>query len=269
MTAAVGLAVAAPAAAVHGTEVNCNNNPNALQPAITAASPGDTLRVRGTCTGNFTIDKDLTLIGIRHAVLDGTQTGTTVTVTSGARVRLTNLTITNGRAIDGGGILNQFSTVTLDHSVVRNNVATDEGGGIFNAGGTVTLDHSTVSNNTAGSLGGGIENFAGMVTLTHSTVCGNHATDGGGIESDTLGTLKLSDSTVEHNTATGQGGGIFNFGTVTLIRSTVEDNTAGDGPGSGGGIYNAGGTVTLIHSRVRHNHPDNCAPPGSVTGCPG
>ena len=40
-----------------------------LQTAINAAAPGSTLLVDGTCTGNFSIQKDLTLSG--PATLDG------------------------------------------------------------------------------------------------------------------------------------------------------------------------------------------------------
>jgi hypothetical protein len=29
------------------------------------------------------------------------------------------------------------------------------------------------------------------------------------------------------------------------------------------------GTMTQVHSTVRNNTPDNCAPPGSVPGCIG
>ncbi len=55
----------------------------------------------------------------------------------------------------------------------------------------------------------------------------------------------------------GSGGGIYNyFGTVTLTNSTVSGNTAnvinGSG-GGGGGIYNTSGTVTLTNSTVSGN----------------
>ncbi|MET8277188.1 hypothetical protein ABZV54_44660, partial [Streptomyces sp. NPDC005096] len=65
------------------------------------------------------------------------------------------------------------------------------------------------------------------------------------------------------------GGGIWSGGTLAVTRSAVLRNTATAGPGSGGGIYKAGGTVTLDQSVVRDNTPDNCAPPGSVPGCTG
>jgi hypothetical protein len=54
-------------------------------------------------------------------------------------------------------------------------------------------------------------------------------------------------------------------GPVTLNHSQVTGNTAAHG----GGIFNFGGTVTLAKTSVTGNNPDNCEPPGSITGCVG
>ncbi|WUD77488.1 hypothetical protein OG937_40155 [Streptomyces sp. NBC_00510] len=53
---------------------------------------------------------------------------------------------------------------------------------------------------------------------------------------------------------------------MTLIGSTVADNTAGT---DGGGIYHKDGTVTLTGSTVRNNRPNNCGGPVPVPGCTG
>lgn len=74
---------------------------------------------------------------------------------------------------------------------------------------------------------------------------------------------------MDHNHAAGgnaQGGGIFNAGWVNLIRSLVNLN---DATAAGGGIFKDSGTVTLTNSIVKDNSPDNCSPPGSVSGCTG
>ncbi|MEU1112635.1 hypothetical protein [Streptomyces sp. NPDC005866] len=276
--------------------MSCNANPNALQPAITAAAPGDTLLVRGTCTGPFTIGKDLSLRGVGGTVLDGNQAGSTVTVGSGAQVHLDDLILTHGSAVSSGGGVNNEGALTLSRSTVRDNTASSgPGGGIQNQG-TLTVIGSTVRDNYSLGAGGGINNngrltvrdssvfgnsgdngggifnyLAGQtVTVIHSAVHGNTArvSDGGGIGNN-LGEVTVSDSAVYGNTAP-SGGGIWNGGgTLTVTRSTVLRNAATGGPGSGGGIYKAGGTVTLNQSVVRHNTPENCAPPGSVLGCTG
>jgi hypothetical protein len=157
---------------------------HALTAAIAAAMPGDLLAVIGTCTGTYTLDKNLTLTGISLnkfpvPTLDGNQLGTTLVVRNVA-VTLSNLTITGGAAMDtapdGGGIFNNFGTVRLDNSTVSGNTAvgtTADGGGIFNNFGTARLDNSTVSGNAAGESGGGIFNNSGTVTLVESIVSGN------------------------------------------------------------------------------------------------
>ncbi|MFF7126127.1 hypothetical protein [Streptomyces sp. NPDC008240] len=291
MAGAAGLTGAAPATAAQNTTVNCNADPGALQPAINAASPGSTLQVRGTCVGNFTIDKNLTLTGVQGAVLDGNHTGSVVTVTNGAQARLVAFTITDGHNFNGGGVLNiNGGTTTLDRTTVTGNSSVFTGGGIFNDGtskltltnstvqhntavstggidnrGTARLTRSTVRDNTSSSDSGGIYN-GGSLTLNLSTVSGNTATSpgGGGIFND--GTLTMTRSTVRGNTAD-FGGGIYNRNAATLTLSSVVGNTANGGPGSGGGIFNSGGTVTLDRTLVRNNTPDNCSPENTIPGC--
>lgn len=322
MAGTAGLAGATPAAASLINLVDCNANHQALQPAINAAAAGEILLVTGTCTGPFTISNNLGINGIGQAVLDGNQAGRTVTIGSGAQVRLDHLTITNG----SGGINNQ-GTLTVDDSTVSGNTTSNApGGGINNAvNATLVVNGSTLRDNFSAGAGGGINNN-GVITVRDSFLFGNSAdncggianvglvgitaavihssvhrniarlSDGGGICDSQNSTLTLSDSvvdgntaafgagiyddqgtssvigsTVVHNTASDQGGGIYtvNGGTMTVTRSAVEGNTANGGPGSGGGIFKAGGSVTLFVSLVRDNNPDNCDPLGSVPGCIG
>ncbi|MBE7494575.1 MAG: hypothetical protein HS117_06495 [Verrucomicrobiaceae bacterium] len=87
------------------------------------------------------------------------------------------------RATWGGGIAN-LGTLTLTHSTLSGNAATNGGGGIANAG-TLTLTHSTLSGNAA-SIGGGIYNEDANVTLGNSIVAGNTAPNGGDIYNNRL-----------------------------------------------------------------------------------
>ncbi|MFD7320187.1 hypothetical protein ACFV9D_03710 [Streptomyces sp. NPDC059875] len=278
----VGVVGASPATAGQTVTVDCGGNPAALRTAVAGAASGDTLRVRGTCTGPFVIDRNLTLTGLGNAVLDGNFAGSTVVVNGTAQVRLDSLTVINGTGtvvngqVFGGGILNNGggSTVTVANSTVRNNAA-QFGGGIAHlavGGGSVRVERSTVRDNTAGASGGAV--FIGRestLTVSSSVLRDNNAAFGGAILTDANGRVTLSSTTVRDNSATQSGGGISTLSgsTLTLIRSRVEGNSAGGGPGSGGGIVNAGGTVTLTRSDVVNNRPDNCAPPGSVAGCIG
>src|SRR5215475_8441292 len=81
------------ASAAAATAVDCSTT--YLQTAIDNALPGASLSVMGTCLGNYTIDKSLTLSGRGAAVLDGQHDGTTLTIASGASVQVAYLTITN------------------------------------------------------------------------------------------------------------------------------------------------------------------------------
>jgi hypothetical protein len=183
----------------------------------------------------------------------------------------TSVALTNGRADgdrDGGGILNH-SAVTLTNSSLSNNTATRNGGGLANAdtpSGTApaaTFTDSPVSNNTAGLRGGGIYNGTrGTLTTTGTSgspliITGNTVTG-----STLLGLLGSG----------GRGGGIAAVGSTatTLTQTAVTVNHAAGalllGPGTAGGVYREGGTMTTTSSPITANTPNNCV--GSVPAVP-
>ena len=256
--------VATAGASPTGLTVHCPADN--LQTAINAAAPGSTLLVDGTCTGNFSIEKDLTLSG--PAILDGGGTGVTLGVGPGTVV-LNDLVIQNGVGIDGlgGGVWNG-GQLTLNRSTVTNNTAYNVGG-VFNSG-QLTLNRSTVSHNTAtDGDGGGLFNCGasfhefglctgapGSLTLNHSVVSNNVVSgDGGGILNDGEAVMTLNSSIVSGNTAGHDGGGIENNGTATLNESAVSNNssTGGSGGWSGGGGLSTTGPTTLNYSIVGAN----------------
>lgn len=226
------------------TTVDCEKGGD-LQAAIDAASAGATLKVKGTCTGTFVIDKDLTLEGKGKgaATFDGNGAGPVVTVLPDATVALEKLTITGGAGttvspaagvfIATGGIYSE-GDLTLHKTKVTANSAEAMGegafvvavGGVWNAGdGGLTLIKSEVRANTAISAGvggvgaiGGIRNStpdvvgAGALTLRKSRVSGNSATiDGAGV-----GPFPLIFSL----------GGLQSFGATAFEKSTMSGNTA-------------------------------------------
>ena len=260
VTAAAPAAFAAPPPGCQVVDTNANQSYTALQDAVNAAAPGDTLFVKGTCTGAV-IGENLTITGQSNGgnnnggtgtLTRGGNLGTVLYIKSGATVTINTLTITGSQF---GAIVNAGGTVTINNSAVTDNTNTigglNEGGGIFNIGGsTLTLNNSTVTGNTALG-GGGIDSQGGTVTLNgSSSVTGNTAT--------------------ATNTATnGKGGGmLLDVSRVTLNdSSSITGNTA---TVAGGGVYIFSGTVTLNDSSsITGNQPDNCTPLGSVTGCTG
>jgi hypothetical protein len=164
----------------------------------------------------------------------------------------------------GGGLLNVASgTVTLNHTDVTGNSATNGGGGIVNASspgqvGTATVIDSDVSSNSTTGVNPGVGGFPGIgagilnggnMSLTHSNVTGNNATaDGGGIynASEPISSAALAD--------------------LTLTHSDVTNNNAGQGH-HGGGIFNQDGNkVRVNQTTVVFNTPDECS--GVQPTCP-
>lgn len=238
-----------------------------LQAAIDGAPAGSVITVAGTCVGNFTVSKDLTLqalvLATQPPILDGKGSGNTLAVTNQATVHLIGITIRHGV---GSGIFNDRSTLTLDRVTVKANST-----GILNNGGfgsaSLTVSASTVSDNSAaGIINAGSFGNASL-TITGSTVSKNDSggyRDGGGIFNagySGSASLTVAHSIISGNTAASLGGGIFNYtgwsgsASLTMTDSIVSGNKGGEG----GGLYNSGtyyygsASATLTNSTVSNN----------------
>jgi CSLREA domain-containing protein len=153
---------------------------------------------------------------------------------SGAKLTLNNLTVANGRATNGGGILNNSSnTLVVNNSTISGNIAyvtvglTGIGGGIHNSG-ALTVSNSTISDNNASNAGGIWNNPSSTLTVSNSTVSGNKANFVGGIY-NSQGTLTVSNSTISNNTGFLDGVGIYGTtrSTTTLKNTIVANNLVG------------------------------------------
>jgi CSLREA domain-containing protein len=151
-------------------------------------------------------------------------------------------------------------------SVRRSAVAGTANFRIFNISGTprVSISGLTIANgNAAGQLGGGIYNPA-TLTITNCTITGNLALNGGGIHNDfgrlTVTNSTLSNNTVSSTTVAGSGGAIFNRGgTMSLFTVTISGNSAvgpGNNSDSGGGIFSNVGSVIILDSTIAGNTGD-------------
>lgn len=204
---------------------------------------------------------------------------------------------TGNTAADGGAIYDR----TIDGPEVNGaafiaNRATDSGGAICicgedggevqrsafignkaaHAGGGIYVDNingphvsaSTFSWNTSEEGGALFLNPAVSGSgLSHIVVRDNKATsDGGGISN--FGSLDIAGSEISGNFAGAYGGGVYNQSYMAAAYTGIVGNTAAT---AGGGIYGDGSpaTATLTNSPVLVNKPDNCEPPGSITGCTG
>jgi hypothetical protein len=188
---------------------------------------------RGTYTGNLALERDVELIGARDGftmltIVRGDGTASVITIPdAGQDVTLSQITITNGSASNGGGILHEGKALTMGDVVVTGNGANGTGAGLSAPGGSP----------------------ARSVDMTRCTIEFNSVTgpgvDGGGVFNGSTKTMR--DCEITYNSASGRGGGIFNEGTLTLHSTAV-------GPQNGsstlsGGIYNTG-TLALHASQV-------------------
>lgn len=258
LAAIPGSAGAASPTACRVRNVDTGITKRSLSAAVSAASEGHRLQVKGTCHGITEIDRDLTIIGVKTPAsgvprLDGDDLGSVVEILSGTSVTIRGLSIVDGTAEAGGGIYNGGTLTLRKVRIADNRTITDgDGAGIYNAA-TLQLFDSVVTGNRspgASSTGGGIYN-AGAATLWGTTVVRqNRAGFGGGLYN--AGAASLHDSSaLAENTAGQKGGGAFNSSAMTLFETTaVTDNHSG---GDGGGIYTTSAFTLQDASTVRRN----------------
>lgn len=233
------MAVAAPVSAGSATlEVCASGCPyTELGPALAAARNGDTVRVAaGTYAGGVAIQTSISLLGAGAGKTIISGGGPVITIgTFGAKsqptVVLAGLTVTGGMTTSSpisGAWVGADNVIAL-------------GGGIeilptadyFQGGGTVTIRDSAITGN--------------QVAPTSTQPFGPPCPGG------------------PCSFAWAKGGGIDNWGSLTLVRTTVSHNVAAGvaSDANGGGISTwHGGSLTLDHSRITDNDAIASAPDG-------
>jgi hypothetical protein len=253
--AIIGWSGFAPANAAIVMVTNANDGGGgSLRDAITAAAPGDTINFGGSVTGTITlttgellINKNLTISGpgASSLTISGNGASRVFEIAGGITATISGLSVKNGSADNGGGILvNNLAVLNLSDCVVSNNQAVTgiaQGGGILTVG-TLNLSNSTISGNVATEGGAGLRIFSGAtVAVSGCAITGNQApgygAGGGGIE--TQGALMLTNSTISGNAAVqGSGGGVsVEDGLTTLLNDTIAFNTASGSSGANLDVY--------------------------------
>jgi hypothetical protein len=204
------------------------------------------------------------------------------------KLTLNNATVTNNRIysydkydacdyIPGGGIFNIGQLIISNSTISSNKIQSDDyyepiahGGGIYNKG-QMTITHSNINNNIAlldegSSSGGGIYN-EGKVTVTNTVISGNESigyyyTNAGGIYNSSSGEVTIEGSVISGNVASpnhygydGSGGGIFNYGKMTINQTTISNNDVYGDFSDGGGISNLG-NLFIRNSNISNNSSD-------------
>ena len=175
-------------------------------------------------------------------------------------LKLEHCTVQNNTASFGAGVFNDSGNVDITNCTLKNNGTVDSGtgGGAIENNGSLNIVNSTLSENQADN-GGGIINL-GNLTVANSTFFANKAINvtnrqGGAIHNKSGANATIFNSTFSANTAGWLGGGIANFGTLTIKNSTLTENSANNITSSkGGGIYNGtGGNLTVANSIISAN----------------
>ncbi|MEO8012082.1 MAG: choice-of-anchor Q domain-containing protein [Dokdonella sp.] len=196
-------------------------------------------------------------------IIDGNQLDRVMSVQQNRTASIADVTVRNGFLQGGaptasGGVDNRGS-LTLSRCIVEGNRAsTSEGGGIVNIS-VLTVQHSIVRDNVARS-GGGIYAL-GPTTIEASRIERNSAISGGGIANSA--SVRLVDSTISGNSASTDGGGIFNIGTLTVLSSTLSGNSANT---NGGGIENRGNAFVYSASVINNDADHDRDETGGIGG---
>ena len=200
-------------------------------------------------TNGITINKDITIDGKGHTI-DAKNLGRIFNIGEGFTVTLTNATLINGRATEGGAIYNDGS-LTLSDVKLSDNAADSYGGAVFNNGHLVVsdsvFDSNDIVNRGSASVdygGAAIYNwYDGVLTVSGSNFTNNIKNYKNGDRLvgaiATIGDATISDSYFVNN-AGRWGGAISTAGyllagddvnTLTVSGSTFKEN---------GGLYGAG-----------------------------
>jgi hypothetical protein len=256
LTAIIVVSVAAvtgastPSFAAAQVAVDCGAGAD-LQAAIDAAPAGTILDISGTCVGHFKVRRHLVLRGVSAGVLDAQgKAFPTLTVVKGT-VRVSKLTVTGGLS---AGIENSGTLVMQRSLVTRNGEANDYG--ILNMG-TATLRQSTVSFNLGTGILNGTPYQQATLAVIDSTVNDNESeSNGGGITN--YGTAAVVRSTIAHNeSADAEGGGLQNWGPLTILQSTITGNVGDAGAGGLDNHASAELTATILAGNVGSG-PSDC-----------
>ena len=152
------------------------------------------------------------------------------------------------------------AAVTISGLTVANGQCAQNGAGINVAGGpgsVLAIEHCVLTNNATLQTGGGIFNAAGVaLTLSHSTVTGNSAAASGGGIYNNQGILTVIESTLNNNTAD-YGAGIFSTCGGAASVSVIIRNSTISGNSSTGiqndGAWGGGAAMTVYGSTFSGN----------------
>jgi len=228
-----------PSVALARGDVNCDeDHPGALQAAIDASSPGDTILVSGTCNENVLIPegKDrITLDGGGVATINGPDATVITLRVRGRGITIVGFTITGGR---NGLAVTRGGTAHIAGNVIYNT----GGNGIeVNQSGFAVIVNNTIQNNQMTGISVGINGGAwiGFVAGQDTVASPNYIYGNGanGILVHRSGSARIVGNFIGYNT---QNGVFLQRGSV----AEISDNAI-DGNGQNGILVRQGSGVEL------------------------
>jgi hypothetical protein len=158
------------------------------------------------------------------------------------------------QAVNLANALGNAEIITFDPTVFASALTIDLSGGpleLTNTGGTLSITGPAAGVTLVDFGSAGIFTVESGVTATIAglTIYGGSANDGGGIAN--FGTLTVTNTMITKDSAensTSLGGGIYNKGTLTVASCSLLNDEAA----SGGGLYNSG-TATVVNSSISDN----------------
>ncbi len=218
-------------------------------------------RVRFGCNGVISLSNALTVASAvevdaddHRVILDGGGANRILEIESGIAVTLRGLTISNGLASVGGGILNRGSLVLDRCSLVGNRAVGTNGARGANGADALPRPPAPPATGEAGypgeaggpAAGGGLAN-RGWCYLLDTFVAGNQALGGDGGDGGNAGQPNTPGAVLISGGAGGpagpaRGGGLDSEGVLTISNSCVVANESRGGRGGMGG-QNLGGSL--------------------------
>jgi uncharacterized repeat protein (TIGR01451 family) len=234
----------------------------AVQDAVDAASPGDLIKVAGTCVGvkspedgpqQVHLDKSLTIRGgyapgdwttsrtdIHPTTLDALGQGRVFYISGDAAPLIENLDITGGNVTGldlsapspmhrpaGGGILVYDTTPTISNTHVFSNSA-GKGGGIYLDTSNAILTYNTIIANLATDIGGGLGMTGSQPQIHRNIIKANVAKSGGGIFASFCNDVLFTNNVIADNTAYSRGGGLYSrYTSAKMLHTTLARNGSG------------------------------------------
>jgi len=242
---------------------------NALDGADTILLGAKTYRLsipgrneNASSTGDLDITDDLIIegLGARNTFIDGGRIDRVFEIKSEESneilsVSIKNVSITRGEVLIWAETPNPFDP-TLEPTADWE--AGGLGGGISVINTVLDLEDVWIYQNVAMGLGGGISALRSKVNIKHSSIFNNESSVGAGIASSGE-EMNISDSLIFNNphsqidtisSITFLGGGIFNFGNLTIDRTLLYNNTA---EVDGGALYHGFGILRVRNSTLTKN----------------